>query len=467
MWFVRAPRPCRVLGVVLSLIGATWGTAAFSSFEFSKPRWDSTTKFLQVARERLGSARVVLGAQLDWSRLTASDAVVILHPTRTLQFGEVSAFLSSGGRMALLDDFGRGDQLLTRFHIHRTSAPLKPLEMLHGNPRLQLARPTATLGRSGNPVRHSMVSDIEFVATNHPSALAPDESVELTPVLSLSSDDGTQSHFAVIGVIGDALACGLEDGRPRNPRSRCGRLFAMGDPSVFIDLMMGFEGNAALAENLIDYLLEDDAWGKRQGRLFILSNEFDQSGSYGGSGDFERTLDSALNDASQWLSDTRNEGLSKRLSWLAAVVLCALAAVFVLKTSGRPYSRPKPSYATRTSILAMGGVAGRAGVLSADGTRAELVLLELKGAVEVFLRERLALPSRCSPAEILAAIERRGLLGRGSQKRLEQIFKQMAEAEQAVLSSESARFSKESVKDIQTELSATVQQIEQTLRRTT
>jgi hypothetical protein len=239
----------------------------------------------------------------------------------------------------------------------------------------------------------------------------------------------------------------------------------MGDPSVFIDLMMQFEGNQELAGNLIDYLLEDDAWGKRSGRLFILSNDFDQTGSYGGSSDLERKLDAALNDASQWLSEARAAGLPERVAWIVAVLLCGAAAVFVLKTSGKPYTRPKPSYAVRTPLLSMGGVAGRAAVLSSESTRAELVLLELKTSVEGLLRERLALPPLCSPSEIVTTIESRGLLSLGPLKRLKRIFNQMAEAERAVLSSESARFSKESVKDIQTELSATVEEIEETLRR--
>ena len=43
---------------------------------------------------------------------------------------ETTAFMKSGGRLAILDDYGLGDETLRRFHIERTSAPSRPVAAL-------------------------------------------------------------------------------------------------------------------------------------------------------------------------------------------------------------------------------------------------------------------------------------------------------------------------------------------------
>ncbi len=432
-----------LLGCALVRARSSW-----ASFEFAKPKWDSSTKFLQLAREQLGTRRVILTAELDWSQVTPRDAVLVMHPQSRLQFAQVSAFLSAGGRMALIDDFGKADQLLTRFHIHRKSAPSRPLETLQNNPHLQVARAAQTLSKSGAELRHPMVDDVDRVVTNHPSALHTAADVELTPVLTLADTSGEQHLFAVIGVIGDAVACGLDDGEPKTERARCGRLFAMGDPSVFIDLMMQFEGNQKLAHGLLSYLLEDDAWGERQGNLYVLANDFTQAGNFGGGSEFERQLDSALDTISGWLNDTQSDGLPARAAWLLALVACAAVAIGVWRTSGKVYERPVPRYAKGQVLAAQGGLGGRAAMLSARATDRSLRVLELKSATEEWLRQRLGLPEQSAQQAILEAVEQQAVLDRRSLSELKDLFRQMADAERAMLTSESARFSAESIKQM-------------------
>jgi hypothetical protein len=469
MWFVRRTPTARAVKRWLAWLIAfalASGTSS-ASFEFAKPRWDSTTQFLKLARDKLGQNRVVLGAQLDWSLLTPEDSVLVMYPQQRLQFTQVNAFLAGGGRVAVLDDFGKGDHVLSRFHIHRHSAPSSPLESLHNNPHLQLARPADDLAGRGSALRHPMTAGIDHVVTNHPAALGTGQDVELTPILTLTDTHGKESLFAVVGVIGDALACGLDDGRPRNERARCGRLFAMADPSVFIDLMMQFDGNRKLAAGLINYLMENDAWGDRRGNLYILANDFTQTGDYGGSGDLERQLDTALDTLAAWLSDAQSEGLPTRLAWLIAVIASLAVAVSVYRSSGSVYDRPTPRYAATPPLLSQGGLIGRAAVLSAESTNGMLVVLELKTAIEEFLRERLSLSNRSSPAEILQAIEKRALLEPARLRRLTEVFRHMGDAERALLGSESARFSAESIKDMRTELAFTQEKVERLSRRTT
>lgn len=418
------------------------------------------TKFLAVARETLGRERVVLGAKLDWESLTAADAVLVVHPTARLQFGEASAFLSAGGRLAIVDDFGKADQLLSRFHIRRALAPTNPAESVGNNPRLPIARPFALEGDAagGRVLRHPIVADVDQVATNHPSALETDPEVELTPVLTLRDRQGEEALFAVIGVIGNAQACGLDTGSPENPRARCGRLFAMADPSVFINLMMEFEGNRELARGMLQYLLEDDSWGQRRGKLFILANDFQQSGQFGGQADLQRRLESTLGSLQQLLDRVRADGLPTQLAAALAALSALVTALWVLRSSGKVYERQTPRFARDQPLVAQGGVAGRIAVLSAPSTHNALVVLELKAAAEEVLRQALRLPRHASSAAIVEALEQTGAVTPRSQKVLGTLLSQMADAEKAVLSSESIRLPAESVKQMRQELEPILKQ---------
>ncbi len=461
MHLLTAPRLKAFIATVCCVACALAGTApALASFEFAKAKWDSSSQFLELARRQLGTRRVILTAQLDWGQLTGRDAVLALHPQSRLKFGQVSAFLASGGRLALIDDFGKADQLLTRFHIQRASAPSHPLETLRDNPHLQIARAAQTQSKGGVEVRHPMVEDVSRVVTNHPTALHTADDVELTPVLTLADTDGQQHLFAVIGVIGDAAACGLDDGEPKSERARCGRLFAMGDPSVFIDLMMQFDGNRKLAEGLLSYLLEDDAWGERQGNLYVVANEFTQAGNFGGGNELERQIDSALDTISGWLNDTQTEGLPTRAAWLLAVLACAAVAIGVWRTSGKIYERPTPRYARAQMLPAQGGFSGRAAMLSARSTDRVLRVLELKTAAEEFLRQRLGLPDHSAQQDIVEALEAQGRLDRRALAELKDLFRHMTDAERAMLSSETARFSAESIKQMHTTLERIVERLD-------
>jgi hypothetical protein len=289
-----------------------------------------------------------------------------------------------------------------------------------------------------------------------------------TRTCNLVDAQGVERLFAVIGVIGDVAACGLEEGPERIIRARCGRLFAMGDPSVFIDLMMTFDGNRQLAHALIDYLLQDDGWGPRQGKLYVLSNEFSQAGHYGEEETLQQRASELLDDTSEWLSVARQEGLPKRLAWGLAVLLCAAAAFAVFRMSGRVYERPKPRYAHATPLAAQGGILGRASVLSAASTAPALVVLELKQASEAALRQYLGLTRHASSQEILERLKRDQALTASVQVQLAGVFKLMTRAETSILiAAESARFSPESIKHMQAVLSLALAELEDHLRRTT
>lgn len=428
--------------------GAAWAT----SFEFRRPQWDGLTELLDQAREILGRDRVVLDAQLDWEQLKPEDALLIVHPTRPVRFAEASAFMSAGGRVALLDDFGAGDELLRRFHIRRVSAPNTSVGDHLGNPNLKIARPYVSQGPEGSRLTHPIVEQIDHVVTNHPTALAPEENIELTAVLRFPTREAEADLFAVIGVIGDAQACGLSGDGPPRPGARCGRLFAMSDPSVFIDLMMHFDGNRQLAQGLIRYLTEDDTWGRRAGKLYVLSNDFHQTGHFGGNSDFRRSFESSLHELRAWARDIEREGLPNRITLALAAMTAAACALWAWRSSGRLYRRRTPHYARGIPLVAQGGTAGRAAVLMAPTTQRELVVVELLTAAQDYLRSRLQLPPHASSQDIVQRARETGALDPMALQRLKGVMNRLTEYERALVRSESTTLSASTLQKLLNEL---------------
>src|SRR5689334_727218 len=110
-------RVVRKLAVFLCLVVGLAPRPARAAFDVSDTSWEGSSELFELAKKRLGRERLEIAATLDYSKLTAKDGVVILHPLTTLDYAEVSAFLRAGGRVALLDDHGSGDKFLARFQI--------------------------------------------------------------------------------------------------------------------------------------------------------------------------------------------------------------------------------------------------------------------------------------------------------------------------------------------------------------
>jgi hypothetical protein len=374
-------------GIVLAIAALVVSNAYAESFSVAKERWDSYSAFLRLARETIGPARVEVEATVNWSALHAEDTLLVVHPETDLSFSETSAFLSAGGRIALLDDFGRGDDLLRRFQIQRVN-PAPPTEALDGNPALAVAHPQISQGPNGDDLTHPIAEGVDSVVTNHPQGLVELPGVELTRVLSYATQNGEDVALAVVGVIGDSKACGLA--LPENTRAvasaRCGRLFALGDPSVFIDLMLEFPGNRKLAIGLLQYLMERDVSSERPGRLFIVANRFDQIGHFGVERDVTKAFVSGLEKVHAAFRDLQARGMPTRMAVAMALLCTGAAGLWAFKTGGRSYRRPVPRYARPPSLLAQGGLAGRSAVLAAASTTEALRVLELKAALEAHLK---------------------------------------------------------------------------------
>jgi hypothetical protein len=367
------------------LVSAQTRAAAFDVKEAS---WEGTSEFLALARERLGAGRVRIVAKLDYGALTPKDGVLVLHPEVELEYNEISAFLAGGGRVALLDDFGTADRLLSHYRIFRVQAPLRPARALRDNPALALAIPAVQTVAGQEQNRHPIVAGVDQVVTNHPSALT---NPNLTPVLTIPALGEPDATLALTGVIA---------GR--------GRLFAMADPSVLINLMLRYPGNRAFAQGLVDYLVEDDTWGARHGVLYVLTNRFDQSGRFGRADGIAGDLSQAAGTVSEALAAWDRDGLPPTVA-LVIAALCTLGAIAWAGLNAlRSYRHLTPRYALEMPLLAQGGLPGRAAVLAAPTTDRALLLAELNGWLEDELADRAGLPRTTAPSVVLGVLAERG-----------------------------------------------------------
>lgn len=361
---------------------------AQAAFEVAEAGWEGTSELLALARERLGTERVLPVARLDYSALTPKDGVLILHPETDLDGDQLGAFLSAGGRVALLDDFGAAAPVLARYRIHRITAPLRPTQALRDNSRLAIALPAvqAVAGQEQN--RHPIVAKVDRLITNHPTAFTHPN---LTPVLTIPAVGEPDAALAVTGIIA---------GR--------GRLFAMGDPSAVINLMLRYPGNRAFAAGLVDYLVEDDSWGTRGGKLYVLANRFGQAGRFARAEGIAGELGEASDSVKEALRVWHDEGLPTGLA-LAFAAAGALAAIgWAALHALRAYRRLDPRYASTTPMLMQGGIPGRAAVLAAPTTDRALVVSELDSLFAEELSTRAGLPSSASPEQSLATLAQRG-----------------------------------------------------------
>lgn len=379
---------CWFAALVAVWLVASPRAALAQAFDAQEAGWEGTRVLVELARAELGPARVVATNRLDWHGLSPADAILIIHPELTPDADEVSAFLRAGGRLAVLDDFGAGDRLLggSPYHIRRVPAPRAPLYALRGNPRLALAEPVTELAAGRRGGVHPVVADVTRVVTNHPTGLThPD----LTTVLRIRASGEPDVALAVAGQVGK------------------GRLFAMGDPSAVINLMLRYPGNKAFALGLIRYLVEDDpSWGARGGRLIVLTNRFQEAGVFGASTGAERELKEWARSLRQEVQKVSGDGLPRHVALALAVLTGTALLLWVLSSSARGYEHPLPRYAAGVPLIAQGGAAGRLAVLSAPTTHRALVLLEQRDALEEQLALRLGLPGRPGAETLVAALAR-------------------------------------------------------------
>ena len=425
----------RMLWITLLVVAAPClGTLHTSSagaapFELNDATWEGCADLLDLARRELGEDRVLVWSTLDWEEVKASDGVLVLHPTNAMDPEEAAAFMKAGGRLAVVDDFGRGEALLSHFKIHRRSLPSQPSAYLRSKPALAIATPA--MDTDGEEVlgMHPTVAEVEQVVLNHGTGLVhPD----LTPVLEVRANRTDPVAVAVAGQI--------EGDRAK------GRLFAMGDPSAFINMMLRYPGNRAFAAGVVHYLADGDATEPRKGRLFIVANNFGERGSFGGVTPLRKTLDRKFEAMVDAFNGLRQDGFPWWLHILAAGLVALVVLWWVLKRLSKLYRIRLPRFARGVPLVAQGGLAGHVAVLSTKVAPPALAMLEIRRALGDLLGDYLQMPRDSHADALLQKLETRATLSTGLQSDLRQVLATMRGAEMAVVAGGGARINRKDVR---------------------
>jgi hypothetical protein len=408
---LRGRAQCAALVVWLLLVLVPRAAVA-AAFDVGDASWEGGSELYEIARGELGAARVRAVAVLDWSDVQPEDGVLVIHPLQPMDADDTASFMKAGGRLAILDDFGEGEQTLSRFHIYRVAPPSRPVSALRNNPQLAIAEPVVDVVAGHNTGPHPVVAHVQQLVTNHPMAL---RHPSLSPVLRIRAIGEPDAIVAVAGQVGN------------------GRLFAMADPSATINQMLRYPGNRAFVVGLARYLVDDDGATRRQGRLFIVTNRFSEEGSFGGRSGPRKELESRLRDLSTALADARRDGFPPWSHLTLAAFATLGLAWWVSRAAAKPYQSPLPRYARPTPLVAQGGVAGRFAVLAAPSSPRSLALLELKSALYEGLQTRLGYSVDPTPEAFGRMILKAASLDDGAYTALKEILAMMHQVETAVV----------------------------------
>jgi hypothetical protein len=370
---VYSRRATLVLALAVAAgIGLSGARADAAPFDPRGEDWEGLAQLVRTAERELGKAHVAVTSSLPLQHLRREDGVIVIHPERVLDADELSAFMRAGGRLILFDDYGTGDEFLEHFGVRRVPLPAQPSQMLRGNPSLAIAEPTGA---------HPTVRDVAHVVTNHGTGL---EHHALSPLLLIHGDGEPDVVLAIAGAVGR------------------GRLIAVGDASIPINRMMRYPGNRALARSLVRYATEDDVWGKRGGTLYILTNTFDMTGTFGDDSLAGSATGVARRAVIDGLETLRHPGMPPRMAYFAALAMGIGLVAWTIARVGRTHKAVSPRFTRPVAVAAQGGIAGHAAVLGAPGTSRVLAMLELKSALEEQMATRLGL-DRAPPRDVLVA----------------------------------------------------------------
>jgi len=380
--------------------------ASEEPFATGSSQWDGYAELTRLAQREVGKELVILAKRINYSELSPQDALIIVRPTQRLNEASLNAFLVEGGRVALLDDYGRSEPFLNNFGIRSLPPPSAPADTLRHNADLPISVPSVQVTANALRGRHPVAAGVERVVTNHPRVFAhPD----LTPVLEIVDQNGKAHALAVTGVI-----------------AQKGRLFALGDPSVFINFMLRYPDNRKLASGMIRYLTESRAFQIKSpqsdaapapsppkstgpGRLFILTNDFDELGSYGNSERVQDRFDAALEESWQALKDVGENGLSKSMVLGLSALIAAWIFFSQVQRALRSHRLLAPSYTLSPALAGQVGLASRISVLRSKYANPTLSLLELDAVLRDAVTRRLKQDGGASPARLGELARKAGL----------------------------------------------------------
>jgi hypothetical protein len=321
--------------------------------------WDGLETLTALARD--AEAPLLTPAALDLAQLTPRDALLIVSPEVALPTGALTSFLRDGGRIALLDDFGSGERLLSAYQVQRYDAPKAGVPALREDETLLVAYPAS---------EHPLVEGVELLLTNRASAL---RHRDLKPVFTFGRSD---SALVLAGAVG------------------AGRLVAVGDGSVLINQLLALPAHQRFAKNLLAYLQRPG------GRLFLVDGAARFEGSYGGS------TGRGLSYVDGFFKRVAHPDLPPSVLSLLSFGLCAIGAVMVAGSLPRRSPYVRNELLPRSDVHA--GFAARVRLRERDLPNLVWTLLDYRRELNAELSRRLGLAHNANVASVLGALRQRG-----------------------------------------------------------
>lgn len=303
--------------------------------------WDGLDMLVQVLTE--SEAPFSAPAHLDLSKIAPADALLIVSPRKPLPVTALTTFLREGGRVALFDDVGAGDRLLSAYQVGRVPVPQGAGPALRGDPSLLIAYPAS---------EHPLVSSVSLLLTNRASEL---KHPELRPVFTFGR---THRALVLAGAVGS------------------GRLVAAGDGSLLINQLMRIPAHRRFAANLIAYLTAPG------GRIWLVGPDTNFEGTYG-------QPSMALTRLENWLRKLAKPDFPPAVLWLFSLALAGIAIMVGAGVLPRksPYVNPK----LFPSADVFAGFAGRIAAVEREGLPLLWPLLDYRQEFKAELAHRLSL----------------------------------------------------------------------------
>ncbi len=356
------PRSLHLAPWAFVLVITVASLARAEDYDPASSDWNGLSSLVSVANEL--EIPLVVGQRLDVGTLSPNDALLIVYPTEEMPVPSLAAFMRAGGRIALADDYGEGDDLLALYGIERVESIEADAPRLRGNENLLVAQPTS---------RHPLTAAVSALVTNHPALLAHDE---LEPVFGF---DGGDRALVLAGAVVE------------------GRLVAIGDPSMLINNMLQFQDNRRFAGNLLRYLS-----GARGGRVFLIRGEDELVGRFGRPG-----ADRRLGELREWLETFAKAQLPPVALKLCCAVLSAI--LIVVAITALPRRSPYDGANMFARPPSSGGFVGRVEFFKRRPSDLLAPLMVYKFEIEGEIVRRLGLGDRPLLRDVVEALRSRGL----------------------------------------------------------
>lgn len=323
-----------VLMVIASCLypASVW---ANRDYDPGNTRWNGLSYLKETANE--AKVDIHFLRQVDWANLKPTDVLVFLFPRSPLPPEDAERFVSDGGSMVILDDFGSSPEFLEKLGILRMSGKPEHVDFHQKNPAFPEFRP---------PSNHFLFFNIagtdSVVVANHPGRYRVQPPAR--PLLSYNGGSGqdvflAESHLGKGGVV------------------------AVADSSLVINEMLRKHGNKQLTANLLRYFCVSDPCS-----AYVVLPDAGHGGQYVSSNTDTRGVDAffkraaaAVNRGVQRISDYLATRPAVRFGLYAGMMLIAMLlwwwspGLLPPRQVGRGTELPEiPSEATLTATGLLG-----------------------------------------------------------------------------------------------------------------